>query len=177
MIKFAAILLLLSLAACQIPPAEQDSSPFFLVPEGSRLVLNQDFQIPPYRFKIFVQSGRLAYGANQYHPYCRFSVQETAAHPQLVKADEFEIYRTRRVTSLFAALSPTNLFAGVFSGGRGKPTSVIYGTEMDLRSSSQPRAFQLMCGHLQDPNLTARYLSVAQMQQAMGEVFTLKLPE
>ena len=125
MIKLAVILLLLLLTACQIPPAEQDTSPFLLVPEGARLILNQDIQIPAYRFKIFVQSGRLAYGANQSHPYCKFSVQETAAHPQLVKADEFEIYRTRRVTSLFAARSPTNLFAGVLSGGRGKPTSII----------------------------------------------------
>ncbi len=177
MIKLAVTFLLVLLTACQIPPVEQDTSPFFLVPGGSRLILNQDIQIPAYRFNIFVQSGRLAYGANQNYPYCKFSVQETAAHPQLIKAGEFEIYKTRRVTSLFAARSPTNLFAGVFSGGRGKPTSVVYGTEMDLRSASQPRAFQLMCGHLQDPNLTARHLSVAQMQQALGEVFTLKLPE
>jgi hypothetical protein len=149
-----------------------------LAPAGSKLVLNRDIQIPPLSLKIYVQAGQLTYSPNQYYPYCRFSVREVKPHAQRVQADEFQITRSWQVRDLFATLSTVPMLAAIFSGGGqdGKPSPITFGTEMDLRSADQPDVFRLMCGHLQDPNLTARYLTVAQVREALGDVFTLRIP-
>jgi hypothetical protein len=179
MIRLISVLLALLTTACQVPPSQQEISPAFKVPPGSTLILNQDLLIPANRTKIFVQGGRLAYGANGYYPYCRFSVRDIQPDPQRVAAGEFAIYRTERVRDLFAALDKSQMLAAVFSGngrGDGKPSPITYGTRMYLRSAEQPHVFRMLCGHLQDPNLTARDLTVKQIRQTLGEVFTLRLP-
>ena len=175
------VVLFLLLAACEIPPQQRDSSPFYLVPPGSKFTLNQDILIPANSLKIFIQDGRLVYSPNQYYPYCKFSLRELKDHPQLVKADEFDIFKTWQVADLFAAIDTFHAFPvfadiSISSNDRGAPTPIVYGTEMDLHSATQPQVFRMMCGHLQDPNLTARYLSVDQMREALGGIFTLQLP-
>jgi hypothetical protein len=180
MLRLTAVVLLISalLAACQIAPLRSDDSPFYKVPSGSKLRLNSKIIIPPNSVKIYIQEGQLVAAANQYYPFCRFDVRNLKEIPQPVEPDEIEIYRTSWVTDLIAELNRHSLLAMTSRLDFGdKPSPIVYGVQMDLRSAKQPDVFRLMCGHLQDPNIEARYLSVNQIRATLGKVFTLQLPE
>ena len=197
MCRFAVILLVVLLAACQ-SVAPDPSSPFYLPPVGSRLILNQGFVLPPRELKIFVQDGRLVYAANEYDPFCKFELYDLKDTPQEVEPDEFHIYRVSRQTGVFAALDRIDkrrllastgvvggyggigigIGGGIGSGAfDGKPSPVVYGIRLDLRSPRQPNVFRMTCGHLQDPDMGARFLSIDEIRQALGNAFTLRLPQ
>lgn len=195
MYRFAVIPLAVLLAACQVAP--DPGSPFYMPPVGSKLILNQGFVMPPQELKIFVQDGRLIYGANEYYPFCKFELRDLKDTPQEVRSDEFNIYNVSRQTGVFAALDrfdKRSLLAsigvvggyggiGVGIGGPGigifdgKPSPIVYGIRMDLSSPRQPNVFRMTCGHLQDPDMGARYLSIDEIRQALGKAFTLRLPQ
>ena len=140
--------------------------------------------IPANALKIYIQDGRLVYATNEYYPFCKFELRDLKETPQVVKPDEFEIYSTSRQADLFVSIDKYHLIAGLgvitsfgmFERNDGKPSPIVYGIRMDLRSARQPDVFRLTCGHLQDPNMEARYLSIKQIWGALGEVFTLQLP-
>lgn len=179
MMRLNAFLLVLVLSACQIPPGQRETAHFYEVPPGSTLILNRRITIPPYDLKIYIQNGRLAQGANQAYPFCKFEVRHKQAHPQAIEPDEFEITRVDRVRSLFVKADRPLLAATGIGGGtfekEGKPTPRVHGSRMFLHSDRQPQVYQLVCGHLQDPNIEARYLSVQQIRETLGDIFTLKL--
>lgn len=195
MSRFTVVLLAILLAACQSVTPDP-SSPFYLPPAGSKLTLNQGFVMPPRELKIFVQDGRLVYAANQYYPFCRFELRDLKDTAREIKPDEFDIVGVSRQTGVFAALDQFDkrtLLAsigviggyggiGVGIGGPGigifdgKPSPIVYGIRMDLSSPRQPEVFRMTCGHLQDPNISAKYLSIDEIRQALGNVFTLRLP-
>ncbi len=194
MYRFAVIPLAVLLAACQVAP--DSGSPFYIPPVGSKLILNQGFVMPPHELKIFVQDGRLTYAANEYYPFCKFELRDLKDTPQEVEPDEFSIYNVSHQTGVFAALDrfdKRSLLASVgFGGGGGigigmggagmgifdgKPSPIVYGIRMDLSSSRQPNVFRMTCGHLQDPDMGARFLSIDEIRQALGNAFTLRLPQ
>lgn len=178
--RLAALLLVFVLSACQIPPGQREEAHFYEVPPGSTLILNRRIFIPPYELKIYIQNGRLAQGANQYYPFCKFEVRHKKDHPQAIEPDAFEIRRVDRVRSLFVKADRPYALTGAAIGGgifekEGKPTPRVHGSRMFLHSDRQPEVYQLVCGHLQDPNIEARYLSIQQIRETLGDIFTLKL--
>ena len=186
MCRSAAMLFVVFLTGCQSAEERWDeSSPFYLPPPDSKLILHLEITIPADALKIYLQDGRLVYAANEYYPFCKFELRDLKETPQVVKPDEFEIYRTSRQTGVFARIDKHRLIAGVgiithfgaIDINDGKPSPIIYGVQMELRSARQPEVFRLTCGHLQDPNMEARYLSIEQMRAALGTVFTLRLAQ
>lgn len=175
-----AVILVVFLSGCESFIKPDVNSPFYKVPSGSKLVLRRTIAIPTKRLKIYLQEGSLDYGANRYYPFCKFELKQAKNHPQFIEPDQFMITRTRRVVDHFVGLDPDRqpLFASISFGSsnNGKPSPRIYGTQMDLRSPKQPNVFRLTCGHLQDPNMKARHLSINQIREALGAVFTLQLP-
>lgn len=181
--KAMGLFLLLLLAGCESTAIRDERSPFYLPPAGSKLILNQPLSIPAGMLSAYVQDGRPVYGANEYYPFCRFELYALSAGSRVVQPDTFEIYRVSRQTGIFASIDKRRLLAGVGPGVElamsdlddGKPSPIVYGVRMDLRSAKQPEVFRITCGHLQDPNMEARFLSIAEIRQAMGGVFTLQL--
>ncbi len=175
-----ALTLLVFFYGCESFIKRDVDSPFYKVPSGSTLILHSsDVAIPANRLKIYLQNGNLGYGTNRYYPFCKFELRQAKKQSQLITPDRFIITRTRRVVDYFVGLNldSQHLFASISlkSSNNGKPSPRIYGTQMDLRSANQPQVFRLTCGHLQDPNITARHLSINQIREALGAVFTLQL--
>ena len=181
--RLAAMLFIVFLTACQSAVERDESSPFYLPPPGSKLILNREITIPADALKIYLQDGRLVYAANEYYPFCKFELRDLKETPQSVKPDEFEIYRTSRQTGVFARIDQHRLIVSAHmithagARGDGPPSPIVYGIRMELRSTRQPEVFRLSCGHLQDPNMEARYLSIEQIRAALGPIFTLQLAQ
>jgi hypothetical protein len=168
------------LTGCESLIETDVNSSFYKVPSGSTLILHRDVAIPANRLKIYVQDGSLGYGVNQYYPFCKFELRQAKKQSQFIAPDQFIVTRTRRIVDYFVGLDferqPFFASIDLQNSANGKPSPKVYGTQMELRSTMQPQVFRLTCGHLQDPNLTARHLSINQIRETLGAIFTLQLP-
>ncbi len=189
------VMLAAGLSACEMAQVKDESSPFYSVPAGSILHLNQEVTIPPDQVAVYVQEGELRNKRllDFYRPNCKFEVYKISEQARIVRADEFHI--TRVVDEIETAMlrEPVELAVndgdylpdGLVAGqGTVYPLQVLafagldqsevysYSTVMYLSSDSQPDVFRLSCQHWESI-LDDRFLSIEQMRAALGKVFTL----
>jgi hypothetical protein len=181
--RFALLAVVVFLAACQTASYEgNENSPYYQVPAGSRLILRQAVEIPPYRVGIFLQGGQIKplSQINQYYPHCKFEVWKIRDLPQPVKPDEFTITKvvqeiTDSVSAGHVQLARVSIGIGVHMGGGDDGASVeTYATRLNLRSEKQPGVFRLSCGQWSYP-AAGQHVSIREMRVVLGDVFTLQL--
>lgn len=159
------------LCACQANGGAQARH----IPPGTSLELHQALSVPPERGSLVFQDGQQQSAVDQYRPHCRFVV-ELASITQTIDPDRFEVERVKRFAlGTLAALPDTSL--ALFGDGGG-PSDTPYITELWLASTRQPAVVRLTCQQWQDPSWPeSEHLTVAEIQAALGAVFTLRLPQ
>ncbi|MCU0842266.1 MAG: hypothetical protein MUC79_11185 [Thiobacillaceae bacterium] len=178
---FIAIAALLVLAACAGSPRYGPDSPYYRYPAGLRLVLNEALEIPPDSATTRLQFGRVVprNGVQEHEPHCIFEVNTVAAAARRVEPDSFEVVDVRRsiwVSEAWPASAARPVKVGL-AFGDASPTFVFYITEFRLRSARQPDVRTLTCQSNQmAPGIAImRHLTLAEIRQALGAIFTLDL--
>jgi hypothetical protein len=175
------VLVLAVLSGCQIVPERSENSPYYPVPVGSKLVLNQPLDFPADDVSLFIQGKPLSYfSANKYYAYCKFELWTRLDKARTIQPDTFTITRvsresryTQRETNPAVMKAAWRTASRDDSGGIGyEITSWV----MYLHSDKQPDVYRITCEHWQDPN-EATPLSIAEMRKAFGDVFTLELAQ
>jgi hypothetical protein len=179
------VLALATLTACQSARYIGDeSSPYYVVPVGSRLVLNRDLTIPANQVGVYLQGGQLVSyrDVNQYHPHCKFEVRTLTDAPRTVRADEFMVMRAtqQQLPSVRAPIqvAGAGIHIGIGIGGGsqdGGPSPEAYATRLVLKSERQPDVLRLTCGHWDMPNPYAVHLSISQIRKTLGDVMSLRI--
>ncbi len=174
--------LVFSLTACQSNANLPISSPYFKVPVGSRLVLNQPLEIAPTSATVRLQFGKIVsrFDSQDFEPACVFESNIVGESAQRIEPDTFDIIRVRRGNSSLSAHAPPR--AGLIAVstrfiGDGASRQ-FYKTEFFLRSKKQPQILAMTCQHAREAGATAaelRPLTVAEIQQALGGYFTLSV--
>lgn len=174
--------LALSLAACQSNAHLPITSPYFEVPVGSRLVLNQALEIAPTSATIRLQFGKIVsrFDTQDFEPVCVFESNIVSQTVQRIEPDTFDIIRVRRGSSTLAAQAPVragliSVSARLMGDGGGRQ---YYKTEFFLHSKKQPQILAMTCQHARESGATLaelRPLTVAEIQQALGSYFTLRV--
>ena len=146
-----------------------------------KLVLNETITIPPHKASIYIQNGQVFTSAgyttvDQYYANCKFELREIETKPREITPDSFTIKRVIFEENLSA--QPASLRYALNLSSRmhissGGLSYVDYATVMMLHSDKQPHVFRLSCQHWEDPNLAADHLSIEQIQQTLGKLFTL----
>jgi len=171
---------LVILAGCGTTKRYGMDSPYYSYPYGVRLILNQPLDIPPDSATIRLQYGQVVprNGVQEQDPHCIFELSTVAPTPQRVEPDEFSVTRVRRSTSTIARgeSAPTGLVRVGLSSGSSGPTNYYYKTEFFLHSDSQPNVLLMTCQSNQNYTPLKRHLTVAEIRQALGSIFTLILP-
>jgi hypothetical protein len=186
MLRLAFALFLLGLAGCETGQHYGVESPYYRYPQGAWLVLNRPLEIPADSATVRLQFGRVVARneVREIEPHCIFEVRGLSPQPQQVAPDEFEITEVRRGTGSIAAgpvASPALVRTGMgfgFGGDRG-PSQIYYKTEFFLRSPSQPNVYAMTCQSVQFMSASPayqRHVTVPEIQEALGDVFTLALP-
>ena len=175
------VLLLTVLGGCQIVPERSEQSPYYPVPVGSKLVLNQPLHFAADDVSLFVQGERVGYfSANKYYPHCKFELWTRLDKPRTIEPDTFTITRVSRESRYTQReMSPTVMKAAwrMFSrGDQGGASYEITSWVMYLHSDKQPDVYRITCEHWQEP-IEATPLSIAEIRQALGDVFTLELAQ
>lgn len=167
------------LGGCDTPRSYGPESPYYRFPEGSRLVLNRALEIPANWASVRIHNGKVvAFGHVQEQlPHCIFEVSAVRAEPQRVEPDTFAIVKVVRSISTLAAQRGFFIYAGFSDMGR--PPQMFYKTIFTLRSERQPEVLQMTCqsdqyaGGISIP----RHLTVPEIRWALGDLFTLELPD
>jgi hypothetical protein len=173
------ILSVVGLGACGTPRyVGNEDSPFYKVPIGSRLILEQDLEFPPERLTIYLQDGKIFpsfSGVQQYRAHCLFEVRHKRDAAQTVKADTFEVQKTTQIeeTSRFG---PPVRAAGEWQFAAGNPAFWVYLTRLDLRSERQPEVMRLTCQRWETLAGQQRHLSINELRKALAPFFRLETP-
>jgi len=172
-------LLVLALTACQTTTEFPVTSPHYLIPVGSHLVLKQPLEIPPVAATVRLQFGKIVsrFNSQEFEPLCVFESRIVGEAAQRIEPDSFEIIRVRRdYNSTWAqAAPPTGLIKAFASEGGSRQ---YYKTELFLHSDKQPQILVMTCQHAWEPGLGSfdlRPLTVAEIRQALGDYFSLQL--
>lgn len=158
-----------------------ETSPYYLVPAGSRLTLNQEVTIPPDQVGVFLQNGQTLPFAqvSKYYPHCKFEVRTIQAVARPVRPDSFTITRTLQEFSHTVGLEPVRVAArfslGMTIGDLGNDAPLqTFATRLYLQSATQPDVYRLSCGQWgYQPR--DRHVTIAEIRRALGPVFTLDL--
>lgn len=187
--RLAAAAVAVSLAAaCQTAARYQgdESSPYFAVPAGSRLVLNQPLSFQPGQVSVHVQNGQVIpiTAVQKYDPFCKFELYGRPEAARTVAPGDMTVTRTRqhRQDGTFSRLQGVQL-AGVSlrvlaqAGGEpdGGPPLWSFLTHMDLRSATQPDVFRLTCLRWAYPGM-AEHVTIEEIRRTLAPLFTLRLP-
>ena len=170
------------LTACVSNETKDESSPFYSIAVNSTLKLNQSLTIAGGQVAIYLQNGKIISEdkIDIYNPNCKFEIYTMSDKSRTVAADSFlvtkvvnDIESTSLPGTLQLAVLDNALAAGMLSGmlDRG---SMNYTTTMYLHSDRQKDVYRMSCQHWEDV-IDDKYLSISEMRQAMGEVFTLEL--
>lgn len=170
------------LNACQTTRYEgKEDSPYYLVPVGSGLILNQDIEIPPHRVGIYLQDGQIKSLSqiNRYYPHCKFEVLTIRDIPQTVHVDTFTIEKAvQEITDMVDAggikLADISLGIGVSTHGGDGASVQTFVTRLRLRSAKQPDVYLLSCGQWAYPS-EGQHVSIREIRGVLGKIFTLQL--
>lgn len=170
---------LLLLSACDTPRNYAPDSPYYRYPAGSRLILNRELEIPAGWATARLQFGRVvAFGhVQEYEPHCIFEINTVRQEAQHVEPDTFAIVGVQRSISEIAAASGFFIRAA-YAFEDSRPSQLFYKTTFILRSERQPGVLRMIC---QSDQFAAgisipRHLTVPEIRQALGNIFTLQLP-
>ena len=173
--KIIALLpLCLLLTACQTTGPLDESSPFHILPPGSRLVLKQELAIPARSAGVMLQGGRVVSNKDviPYHPHCRLEVNDVRETTQAVTTDEFVVRRARQ--EAYTVARPGLMKVDV-SGDAGSISHFVFRTILDLESPRQPQVRWLTCQQWADPAL-GRHVSIREIRTTLGDIIALQLP-
>jgi hypothetical protein len=153
-------------------------TPYYHFPDGSRLVLGSALEIPANWATVRLQFGKTAaFGhVQEQEPHCILEVSTVLEQPQRIEPDTFAITRVQRSISELAVVP--GLFIRTAFADDAKPTQMFYKTILTLKSERQPGVLRLIC---QSDRYAAgagipSHLTVSEIRQALGGIFTLKLP-
>jgi len=167
------------LLGCQTGMVRDETSPRFVVPVGSRIVLERPVDIPPGSARVYIQGERMGgYGQmNKFQPFCDLEFRDLAPRGRTIEPAGFEVVRVERRLSDFDLSSHSPLVAArgwaLFSGDA---PSLTYITEMWLKSSDYPRVMRLSCKETFDPSDIGRHLSIRDIRQTLAPAMRLELP-
>lgn len=172
-----------ALTACQTTYDGNEDSPYYVVPPGSRLVLNQTLTIPAEQVAVWLQDGQVIApnDTRTYYPHCKLESRRRLPTAQVIEPDEFIVTRVTRslMHSVRIPDASDGLLAAVGFGiniGNSGPSVQTFATRMDLGSDRQPDVMRLTCGQWGYP-YDGRHVTIDEIRRALGEVFALRLVE
>ena len=138
---------------CQTTRSTNPDSIWYELPKGSKLVLNQDLEIPAGQAHTIVQNAKAGTSAYKLEVMCRFEVEQLG--PRTIHPDTFLITEV--------------------SQGRqwvNEPSTMLFYKDLHLQSEQQQAILPMRCGYTDYP-LLGEPVTIEQIRETLGRLFTL----
>ncbi len=141
------------LMGCQATSSTNPDSIWYELPAGSKLVLNQDLEIPAGQAHTIVQNAKAGTSAYKLEVMCRFEVEQLG--PRTIHPDTF-------------------LITEVAQGRQwvNEPSTLLFYKDLHLQSEQQQAILPMRCGYTDDP-LLGEPVTIEQIRETLGRVITL----
>lgn len=186
--KLIAVALALSIAGCQTAAYQgNEDSPYFIVPAGTQLALNERLSFEPGQLSVYIQNGRVMSmrDVQHYDPFCKFELRNQSDTARTIAPAEMVVTRTLqyRQDGTFSRLEGTQVaglsLAVIAQAGGGEPEGGpplwSFVTRMDVRSDQQPEIFRMNCLRWAYPGMP-EHVTIAEIRRTLSPLFTLRVP-
>lgn len=171
--------LLLSLTACQSGGPARSESTLFAQLAGGQFILHRDVSIPPGRVRVIFQQGTAVPGASELQPRCELEVRDILETPQTIPAGSYRIGKVRGMQRFVNRQDGKLLLAAmgepVRLANEGDNQWYMYTYRIQLLSEQQDEAPTLACGGAYNFAFYARYPTLQEMRDSLGDYATLTL--
>ncbi len=178
----APLLLSLLLMGCSHDGQLKSTSAAYwkLPPVGTSIELHQPLRVPAGHTRVFLQRGEVVAKQrfDRYVPSCNFEVRTLLEQTREIEAESFLVTRVQRETAEVVQQVYPVLQAGLDLAGMddGLPM-IVLSVHLWISSDQQPDVMRLTCrGAFDDPS-QADPPSIEQMQEALGSIASLVLPD
>jgi hypothetical protein len=141
------------LTGCQTTSSTNPDSLWYELPQGSKLILNQDLEIPAGQAHTIVQEAKAGTSVYKLGVMCRFEVEQLG--PRTIHPGTF-------------------LITEVTQGRQwvNEPSTMLFYKDLHLQSEQQQDILPMRCGYTYDP-LLGKPVTIEQIRETLGSVFTL----
>ncbi len=155
--------------------------PTYTPPVDSIIELHQPLSVYPGYSRSFIQFGKAlkASELNQRYPWCQFRLYEPASALETersIQPDRFLVTQSNRrmenVASNPRVLASSILLINMLDDD---PSDQYLSSIMRIQSETQPQVFEFKCSIYTEPRIY-NYVTINEMQQALGDVATIRLP-
>ena len=165
------------ISGCETLTTLEAFPPPYSLPVGSTLSINQDLTVAPNSVSVWIQFGKVVSrkDVDLSLPNCHFEMYTLRLVEQTIYKDEVAI--TRFVNRSEYVSNGNVMYASLVADADdgGGPMAEIFRSEIYLKSAKQPDLFRLTCEEWDDL-FNGIYLTVDQIQQALGKIATFKTP-
>jgi len=170
---------LLFLTACQGGTLPRPGYTLFEQLSGGRFTLHRDITIAPGRVRIIFQEGVASYGASEIKPRCELEVKDILETPQTIPAGSYRIGKVIGMQRFVNRPAAGTLQAAAGDTLRLADDSsnewYMYTYRMQLLNEQQADVASLVCGGDYKFAYYARYPTLQEMRDSLGNYATLTL--
>jgi hypothetical protein len=177
------LLLLVTGSGCSSLVVTDSASPFYVPPEGSRVVVRQRLTVPPGMTRVFLQYGQIIprSARNDYAVNCNFDINTLSDSPRFIEVGTYTVVRSLRHSDDIVSRQPLQLAAlgmqaGMILRDDGGTPVLFEEVVMTLTSTPPSDVRELACrGAMAEPS-EMQLPNLAEMRQALGAYATIEVP-
>lgn len=175
------VLLVIFAAGCSQLRVADPTSPYFLPPPGSQVVVKQRLEVPPGMTRVYLQHGKVIPKSerNDYAVNCNFEINTLSDLPRHIDAGIYTVTKTRRRTDSIVSREPVHVASLAMSmDDRGGGSALVFEqVRMSLTSTPPSDIRELACrGVMTEPD-AVELPTLAEMRQALGDYAEIRVPE
>jgi hypothetical protein len=172
---------LLYAAACTPGKRFTGEGSLFGTLKGGEFTLHRDITIAPGRRRMSFQDGTPAYAYSEFYPHCELVVPEIREEPQIIPASHYQIERVFGETHYVSRLHQAPVLLAARGTGHKLLASdtgewIMQAYHISLQADVLSHPLMLICGGSYNIPYDARYPTLAEMQQSLGDYATISLP-
>lgn len=167
------ILMSLLAVACTQSVVPKFDSPYYRIPLGSTLILQQPLTIPAHQARTIIQNGRVVSrrDRDQYYPYCEFEILTLSESDQVVRPDQFRIHK---LAKHMESSRQQVMYASLLMMASDDNRLIAYNTVMYLSSDKQPDVYRMSCMYWTDDPMD-EHLSLNAIKTTLGDLFSFQI--
>lgn len=179
---FIAWACLAALTGCETSSYQGDeNSPYYVVPNGTRIALNQSLTIPPETASTYIQYGKTMgdVEVRHYYPFCKFELYHRSEAERTVAPDSMVVTKVESTESQDKSVSTGRIRLASATPDMPNLGGVdpiwLFTTRIYLRADKDPDIYRLTCARLGYYGRDT-FVTIAELRRTLAPLFTLTTP-
>jgi hypothetical protein len=170
-------------SGCSSLVVTDPTSPFYVPPVGSRVIVKQRLTVPRGKTRVFLQYGQVIprSARDDYAVNCNFNINTLNDQPRYIEVGTYTVTRSLRhsddiVSRKKLQVAALGMQAGMMFRDSGGTPVLFEEVVMTLTSTPPSDVRELACRGAMDDPTEMQLPTLAEMRQALGDYATIEVP-